>query len=52
MTIQEIKTAVKDLEEALLADLEAKEKEVQIAQERKKTHYQVLKARERLSSLD
>lgn len=49
--MEQIKTAIKDLEEALLEDIELKKQEVEIAEKRKASHYKVQKARQRLDSI-
>lgn len=49
---QEIITAVDDVKVALLADLKAKEKIIEVNREKTKTHYNLLKAKQRLSTLE
>lgn len=49
---QEIQEIVKDLEQALLEDLKAKQKEIEISQEVKKARYNLLKVKQRLGSLE
>lgn len=49
---EEIQEIVKDLEKALLEDLKAKQKEIEVAEEVKKARYNLLKVKQRLSSLE
>lgn len=49
---KQIEEAINDVHKALLASVKAKEREVEAAQERTRTHYELLKAKERLSNLE
>lgn len=48
---QEIEEAVKDLHKAMLADYQAGLKIEEVNREKTKTHYDLLKARQRLDTL-
>ena len=49
---EQINNAVDEVKDALFADLEAKEKIIEINREKTKTHYNLLKAKERLANLE
>lgn len=49
---EEIELAIQDLHKAMLADMKAKEKEIEIAREKTKTHYNLIKAKQRLEMLN
>jgi len=49
---QEIEEVINDLHNAMLADLKAKRKEIEVAREKTKTHNDLVLARQRLYSLD
>lgn len=48
----QISEAIQDLQTCLLADLRAKEKIIEVNREKTKTHYALLKAKQRLSDLE
>ena len=50
--VEQINEAIEDVRSALLADLKAKEKIIEVNREKTKTHYDLLKAKERLSNLE
>ena len=49
---EEIGIAVDELHRAIIANLKAKEKVIEVNREQTKTHYTLLKAKERLSNLE
>lgn len=49
---QEIEQAIQDLHKAMLADMKAKDKEIEIAIEKKNTHYNLIKAKQRLEMIN
>lgn len=49
---QQIEEAIKDVQVALLANVRAKEKIIEVNREKTKAHYDLLKAKERLSMLE
>ena len=50
--IEQVNQAIDDVRNALLSDLKAKEKIIEVNREKTKTHYDLLKAKERLSCLE
>ena len=49
---EQINEAIEEVRLAMLADFKAKQKEEEIAREKTKTHYQLVKARERLDTIN
>jgi len=49
---QQLETAINELHQAILADMRAKAKVIEVAREQTKTHYDLLKVKERLSALE
>ncbi len=49
---EQINMAIKDIHNAFLADIRAKEKIIEINREKTATHYTLLKAKERLTNLE
>lgn len=50
--IEQITEAIDDVKNCLIADLAAKEKIIEVNREKTKTHYALLKSKERLAGLE
>lgn len=50
--MDKLEQSISELHQAILADIKAKERILEVNREKTKTHYNLLKAKERLSAIE